>query len=264
MFRHDLGFGFGYWYIPRGPIIASKDFQEVMSQLINSTSNFTFLRIDLSLLPSYQLPFTIYQPSPHNIQPSTTILLDLTKSEEQLIHEMHEKTRYNIRVAERHGITVEEGTIDEFLDLLHETSARDQFRAHGDTYYRQMLDDHGDVDLKISLKISRHEGKAIAAAIICDFGKTRTYLHGASSYGHRHLMAPYALQWQLIKEAKVKGLRAYDFWGIASTDDPCEPLAGVTRFKKGWGGEIVHYAPTVDLVLKPWRYRLYRLAQRFR
>lgn len=259
MFRHDFGFGMHYGYIPRGPV-GALDFNALLSKF----SKFVFLRLDLPLHPNYQLPVTNYQPSPHHIQPSTTILLDLTKSEEQLIHEMHEKTRYNIRVAERHGITVEEGTVEEFLNLLHETSARDQFRAHGDTYYRQMLDDHGDPDLNISLRVARHEGKAIAAAIICDFGKTRTYLHGASSYEHRNLMAPYALQWHMIKEAKAKGLTAYDFWGIASTDDPGEPLAGVTRFKKGWGGEIVRFVPTLDLVLKSWRYRLYRFAQRLR
>ena len=257
--EQSLGFGLHYVYIARGPI------GELNFNALKKAAGYaTFIRLDL---PVENYPITQlsnYQPAPHNVQPPTTIILDLTQGEETLLAQMHEKTRYNIRVAERHGIEVGKGSVDEFLSLLRETSARDKFRAHPDAYYRAMLADHGDPDLKIFLAVARHEGKAVAAAIFCDFGKTRTYLHGASSYEHRNLMAPYALQWHMIKAAKAAGLTHYDFWGIANSDDPAEPLAGVTRFKKGWGGEIIRYAPTMDLILKPWRYRLYRLLKKFR
>ncbi|MEK7665714.1 MAG: peptidoglycan bridge formation glycyltransferase FemA/FemB family protein [Patescibacteria group bacterium] len=253
-----------YWYCPRGPVVIEGQLASAMDHLSRQFSQSTFLRLDFPILisqlssyPVTQLPN--YKLSPHPIQPPTTLILDLTLSEESLLAQMHEKTRYNIRVSERHGIEVSAGDVEEFLALMRETATRDSFRAHPDEYYRTMLAEHGDPDVNISLVVARHEGKAVAVAIICDFANTRTYLHGASSYEYRNLMAPYALHWELIKEARVKGFLVYDFWGIAGSDNSHEPLAGVTRFKKGWGGEIVRYAPTLDLVLKPWHYRVYRL-----
>ncbi len=249
LIRHELGLGMHYWYVGRGAMVKAPD-------------DAVFLRFDLaSERMQHSTPDPI-RSAAHFVQPPTTLLLDLMKSEEQLLAQMHEKTRYNIRVGERHGIVVDTGTIEEFLTLMHETSARDKFRAHPDAYYRKMLGDHGDPDLKIFLRVARAEGKPLAAAIVCDFGDRRTYLHGASRYEDRAMMAPYVLQWELIKEAKAKGMRAYDFWGIASSESSHDPLFGVTRFKRGFGGEVLRYPSTIDLILKPWHYRAYRFVHR--
>lgn len=247
LIRQELGFGFHYWYCPRG-------------ELKTLPTDGLFVRMD-PLVERYDRSA---RPAPHFVQPPTSLLLNLTQTQEELLAQMHEKTRYNIRLSERNGVTVGTGDVEEFLALMQETSRRDQFRAHGDDYYRTMLADHGDPRLKIFLVIARREGRALAAGIFCDYEQTRTYLHGASSYEERALMAPYALHWKMILEAKAKGLRVYDFWGIAASEDPGEPLAGVTRFKKGFGGKIVRYPTTIDLVLKPWQYRAYRLVHSLR
>lgn len=253
LIRQELGLGMHYWYVGRGREVKALD-------------DALFIRFDLTAERIQDSRPDPIRPAPHSVQPPTTLILDLRQSEEQLLAQMHEKTRYNIRVGERHGIVVDTGTVEEFLALMHQTSIRDKFRAHPDGYYRIMLKDHGDPDLRISLSVARVEGRPLAAAIVCDFGSTRTYLHGASSYEQRHLMAPHVLQWELIKQAKAKGMPAYDFWGIASSESLHDPLAGVTRFKRGFGAEVVRYPPTVDLILKPWHYRAYRFVhwvQRF-
>ena len=248
MIRNDIGLGIHYWYCGRA--IATK-----------APDNATFIRVDLPM--GHTLPRAV--DAPHDVQPRTTILLDLTKAEDQLQAEMHPKTRYNIRVAEKRGVIVEfvgaEG-FEEFWKLLEATTERDAFRAHPKTYYQKMLQDHGDTEFKIFLAIARVNGQAAAAALMIDYAGTRTYLHGASNHALRDAMAPYALHWQLIQDAKSKGLKTYDWWGIAPTDDPKERLAGVTRFKKGWGGEVVRYPKTQDLILRPLAYKLYRLLRR--
>ncbi len=256
MVHQDVGFGITYWYCGRA----------IPDQVSDDAA---FIRVDFptdpSQLPSY--PITNYQPqpAPHDVQPRTTIIIDLTKTTDDLLKEMHPKTRYNIKVAEKRGVIVEQvgsENFEEFWTLLEATTERDAFRSHAKSYYQKMLEDHGDAELKIFLAIARVDGRPAAAALMLDYAGTRTYLHGASDYALRDAMAPYALHWQLMQDAKTKGLKAYDLWGIAPTDAPNEPLAGVTRFKKGWGGEVLRYPQTQDLILRPWKYRIYRFVHR--
>jgi lipid II:glycine glycyltransferase (peptidoglycan interpeptide bridge formation enzyme) len=105
-------------------------------------------------------------------------------------------------------------------------------------------------NFKISLYLVYYKNQVIAGNIVSFFGDTVTYVHGASSYEHRRVMAPYLLQWQVIKKAKEKGYRHYDFYGIDE-----EKWPGITRFKKGFGGEGIKYPGTYDLILnKKWYY----------
>lgn len=263
--KHDIGLGMHYWYCPRGPLPTTLPSEAI------------FFRYDapeeITNYPITKLPN--FRPAPHDVQPSTTIILDLTKTEEQLLSEMHPKTRYNIKVAERHGVTVEIGgseLLETFFSLLQSTTERNIFRAHAKSYYQKMLKQtpspsdspsgRGSVEAKFFLALARVDNKPSAIALMVDFNDTRTYLHGASDYTLRESMAPFALHWYLINDAKKRGLTAYDFWGIATTDNPKEPLAGVTRFKKGWGGDIVRYPQTMDLVMRPVKYAFYRLVHR--
>jgi len=94
-----------------------------------------------------------------------------------------------------------------------------------------------------------------------DYAGVRTYAHGGSAAQDKNVMAPYLLHWKLIEDAKEKGLKWYDFWGIAPNDDPNHPWAGITRFKKGFGGEGVHYAGTYDALIKTIWYNAYQLAK---
>ena len=195
---------------------------------------------------------------------------------------MHEKTRYNIRLALRRGVEIRplpsilsptgrgkgEGGLDEFLKLLEETAKRDKFRAHPRAYYEKMtetletaqqLNGSTTERLFIQLWLARFEGKAIAGALVGYFGDTATYLHGASSHEYRHLMAPYALHWEIMRDARAIGFEKYDFWGIDEKKWP-----GVTRFKKGFGGEVVRYPGAFDLPISRFWYTLYRLGKQLK
>ncbi|MEI7620083.1 MAG: peptidoglycan bridge formation glycyltransferase FemA/FemB family protein [Candidatus Falkowbacteria bacterium] len=192
------------------------------------------------------------------VQPAKTIILDLTKSEEELLSAMHQKTRYNIRLAEKKGVTVtiDNSRINEFLALMNQTTERDGFFAHSDGYYRAMAEFDPDF---IQLILAEYEGRVIAAGLFCFCAPTAIYMHGASSNEFRNVMAPYLLQWTAIKKAKGMNLKYYDFYGIDEKKWP-----GVTRFKEGFGGEEINYAGTFDLVLKPFWYFIYRLLRHVR
>lgn len=207
-----------------------------------------------------------------DVNPAHTLITDLRQSEEELLAGMHEKTRYNIRVAERHGVQVDlhHGSFDDVWPLFSQTSQRGDFRLHTKSYYQKMLQTTHN-EMIVFCAIAQKSGTVLAATIMVDFGDTRTYLHGASSHEHRNLMAPALLHWELMKDAKARGLKFYDWWGVAPESSPPagggarrggrHPWAGISRFKRGFGGEEVVSPGTNDIVLKPSRYRLYQLSR---
>ncbi|MFH1671454.1 MAG: peptidoglycan bridge formation glycyltransferase FemA/FemB family protein, partial [Candidatus Portnoybacteria bacterium] len=142
----------------------------------------------------------------------------------------------------------------DFLGLLKETAKRDGFHLHPEDYYRKMLEIMGE---KIKLFSAGYQGKIIAGSLVCFFDDTAAYLHGASDYNTRNLMAPYLLQWQAILKAKELGLKYYDFYGIDEKKWP-----GVTRFKKGFGGKKVIYPGAYDVIYSPLWYWGYNLVRR--
>ena len=197
-----------------------------------------------------------------DLQPSHTLITNLEPSEKQLLANMHEKTRYNIRLAEKKGVQIEIGTatIDEVWRVFEMTSSRDEFRLHGKEYYRKMLQ-----HTNAFLAVAKHDGEILAANILIDFGKTRSYLHGASSNVKRNFMAPYLLQWELMKDAKIHGMKSYDWWGVAPVHaSSTHEWSGISRFKRGFGGEEVSYPGTFDVVLHPIKYKLYQFARMLR
>lgn len=198
-----------------------------------------------------------------DVNPSHTLITDLQQSEEDLLSGMHEKTRYNIRVAQRHDVQVDlhHGNFEDVWPLFAQTSQRGDFRLHPKSYYEKMLQ-ATHTQMTVFCAIAQISGTPLAATIMIDFGDTRTYLHGASSSEHRNLMAPTLLHWELMKDAKARGLRFYDWWGVAPVDAPQNhPWAGISRFKRGFGGEEVAAPGTYDVVLRPAQYKLYAFSR---
>jgi lipid II:glycine glycyltransferase (peptidoglycan interpeptide bridge formation enzyme) len=258
--KYNLPLNKSYLYCPRGPVgeILDKDFKEFSTQIrdIAKQENSIFFKIE----PDKNLRELPLVRSTKQIQPSKTIVLDITKSEEELLSQMHQKTRYNIRLAQRKGVVVQQTSNKEslgiFLGLLKETAQRDKFYLHPKNYYQKMLAILGKEGM-VKLFLAQYQNRVIAANLVCFFGQRATYLHGASDYNFRQMMAPYLLQWQAILEAKKQGLKYYDFWGI---DDRKWP--GVTRFKKGFGGQEIIYLGAFDLVFQKLWYGIYNLARR--
>ncbi len=301
----SLPFGKSYLYIPRGPILNNQEaeinnqkFLEVLKNL-GTNENAIFIKIDPALA-SAQIDNKILNSKYNilvskNLQPKDTLILDLSKPEEEMIANMHEKTRYNIRLAEKKGVQIRWSTpetiqadLEKFWQLAGQTSSRDKFNYHPKKYYATMLcetlsaqpETKDRKNLSIRMLIAEKDDKVLGANIIVFFGETVTYLHGASNYAHRELMAPHLLQWESIRKAKLLGFKYYDFWGIAPelnkrpiTKDLKQadqdkqyrphPWAGITRFKLGFGGETVSYAPAFDLPVNNLWYNLYKLTKKF-
>lgn len=248
-----------YWNIPKGPL-GKSSIEKKVEVLREELPGAMFLRMEPEESPN------LLQVK--DVQPSTTLMLDLTKDEDQLLSEMKSKTRYNIRLAQRKNVQsriVGLKRFDDFVRLMKQTTTRDNFRSFPESYYRNMLEVLRSGEVKASLAMAFYDKRPLVANIMIDFDDTRTYLHGASSNLHRNVMAPYALHWYLIQDAKKKGFKKFDFWGVAPEDAPDDhPWRGVTRYKAGYGGEVVSMPGTFDLPIKHMWYETYKIAKKVR
>lgn len=261
-----LPFGWTYLYCPRGPVArpdASATVPRVLSAVARKKGAL-FARFEPTEFASragLDIRDTVA------LSPAHTVITDLSHTYADLSAAQHPKTRYNIGLAERKGVVIEldAKAFDEAWDLFGATAARGQFRLHARRYYEKMLATLTTDGCRAFLAVARFEGKAVAANVMIDCWGTRTYLHGASANVHREVMAPYLLHWALVNEAKHRGMRFYDWWGVAPEDaDASHPWHGITRFKMGFGGERVGYAGTFDLIAKPKMYALYQWIRRAR
>jgi len=259
--------------IPNSKLI-SLFFEEVRK--LAQKEKVVFLRVDPVINFPNSLYKKIFYPTKPT-QPQHSLILDISKNEEEILAQMKQKTRYNIRLAKRKGIEIKKISrpnnqeIQTFLNLTIQTSKRDKFKSHPAEYYRKMLKILSRNSM-IKLFFAEYQKKVIAANIVVFFSNQAVYLHGASSNEYRQMMAPYYLQWEQIKEAKKLGCQSYDFWGIEKQSPVTSPQpqaaqarsawAGITRFKKGFGGEEISYPESYDLIFKPIQYIIYRIARK--
>ena len=258
LIKMPLPLGKSYLYTPRGPLLKEPAPAEIFLEKIKEISqkeNSIFWQVDLLNISIFKN--VSFKKIP-DFQPSKTIILDLTKSEEEILDKMHPKTRYNIRLAEKRGVRVKisqnQNEIEIFLKLLEKTAQRDKFKIYPFYYYRKLLQLDKDF---VKLFLAEYQGKIIAGNLMIFFADTITYLHGASDNQYRNMMAPYLLHWTAIKEARRLCLKYYDFWGIDEKKWP-----GVTRFKKGFGGKIIEYPGTFNLIFNKFWYKLYILGKK--
>lgn len=202
-----------------------------------------------------------------NILPANTIYLDLTQDKETLLQRMKPKTRYNIKLAQRKGVTVRsmgmEG-MDIWYELYKETAIRNHLLLNDIKYFRAVLDaraDNTSSPADVSLLIAEYDEKPLAAMFLVITGNRGSYLYGASSSSHRNLMATYALQWEAIMRSQQAGCTQYDMFGISPSPDPEHPLYGLYKFKSGFGGEIYHSLGCWDYPLDKETYNLFRASE---
>jgi len=204
-----------------------------------------------------------FKPSHHNIQPRQTLTVNLQGDEEQILGRMHQKTRYNVRLASRKGVTVRPwDDLEGFGRMIHETAARDRFGAHISAYYQRaygLFHPSG----ACQIFVAEYEGLPLAALMIFARGNRAWYFYGASTTEHRNLMPTYLLQWEAMRWARSRGCTQYDLWGVP--DESLETLEaefttrrdglwGVYRFKRGFGGKLVRSAGAWD---RPYNRPLY-------
>ncbi len=195
-------------------------------------------------------------------------VLDVDKSEEELMASMKQKTRYNIRVAEKRGVVVEidnsQEAFERYLELTLETTKRQGFYAHSEKYHRQMWETLGKSGMA-HLLVAKYQGSIITTWMLFKFGDTLYYPYGASTREHREVMANNLMMWEAIKLAKKWGLKYLDMWGALGPDpDPRDPWYGFHTFKAGYGARHVEYIGTWDYVASPLLYQVYKLVDALR
>jgi lipid II:glycine glycyltransferase (peptidoglycan interpeptide bridge formation enzyme) len=258
-------------YAPRGPVV--EDFKrEVLDELIGEIRARSAGAFMLKCDPPIEggsteaqamtaAGFTMADTGGFGgVQPKAVMVLDLAPDTEKILAGFRSKWRYNVRLAERKGVEVSRATRDDlpaFYELLVDTAKRDGFFIRGRRYFEDLFDILEPANM-MAMFLTRHEGKPIAGAICLGFGQRLTYVYGASSNEHRNVMPNHLMQWHMIRWAKENGYGIYDFRGVSPVRDgkPVEEdLAGLNRFKEGFGARYVEYAGTFDLPLKPLMYR---------
>ncbi|CUS02943.2 FemAB family protein [Candidatus Promineifilum breve] len=267
-------------YIPHGPLVDWGD-DEQLAVLFNQIDQAAYGRGAglLKLEPRLwldEMPADEWQalyrrhgcvPSPDTIQPPRTVVIDLRPAEEEILAAMKQKTRYNIRLAEKKGVTVRLGTaadLSGFNRLMQATGARDQFGIHQPEYYRAAFEIFAPDNA--ALWLAEYEGRPLAGVMVFAAGESAAYLYGASSDEERQRMPAYAAQWAAMRWAKARGCTSYDLWGVPDAEEE-ELEAGfaerqdglwpVYRFKRGFGGEVKRTVGAADRVYNNLLHRLY-------
>lgn len=256
--KHSLPFGLCWLEVPRGPLFENeKALQKIMEDIRHTAEQEKAVFIRMSSYKKMPLNLTDTDFDRH---PQTSLVIDLSLTEEEILEQMKPKGRYNIKVAEKHEVKVEiSADVETFYHLLKKTGERDDFGIHDIKYYQNLL---GAMGQNAQLLMARYEDRVVAGGIFVYLDEWGIYYYGASDHHYRKVMAPYLLQWEAIKEAKKRGCKFYDFLGIAPEGAVKHPWLGVTQFKGKFGGEVVDYPKARDLVLRPFWYQLYKLAKK--
>jgi len=272
-------------YVPRGPLADWGDAQATAA-LLATLQMVARRRGAVALIVEPDLPdepvwrerlATLrLRPSPlGSIQPRRTLLVGLLGAEDGLLAAMRPKTRYNIRLAARKGVTVRAATVADlpaFHHLTAATAARNRFGVHAPAYYDQAF--HLFVPRGWARLLLAEVGNEVIAGLMAfALGRQAWYFYGASGDAHREKMAPYLLQWEAMRWARSLGCAEYDLWGVPDEDEErleaefdrrSDGLWGVYRFKRGFGGRLARTVGAWELPLRPWPYRLYTWAARWR
>jgi lipid II:glycine glycyltransferase (peptidoglycan interpeptide bridge formation enzyme) len=205
--------------------------------------------------------------SPHPLFPEWTMTLDISKSEEELLANCKQKTRYNIRLAQKKGVVVKEMSTDEgfelFSKLYFETTRRQKYYGHTQSYHK-IIWEHLKAGIAHIL-IAFYEDTPLAAYELFKFHDTFYYPYGGSSNLHRNLMGANLIMWEAILLGKKLGATKFDMWGSLPPDyNHDDPWAGFTRFKEGYSAEFTHIMPSHDLVVSKTTYSLYNAIYKLR
>jgi lipid II:glycine glycyltransferase (peptidoglycan interpeptide bridge formation enzyme) len=197
-----------------------------------------------------------------------TSIIDLSLSEEDLLKSFKPKTRYNIHLAQKHEVKIEEDNSDKtfsnYLNLTLETTKRQGFYAHSPRYHQLQWEILNPAGIS-HLLVAKYKGKILASFILFIFNKTLYYPYGASSREHKEVMAPTLLMWEAIRFGKAHGCKSFDLWGNADPNpSPSHPYYGFHKFKEGFSPKFVEFLGSYDLVINPFQYKVYRIVDKIR
>ena len=274
VFFRRLPFGLKFAYIPKGPV--GDDWNDLWAELdgLCRKLGVAFLKVEVD---AWEINGSGIEPisppagfrlSKHAIQPMRTLIVDLSGDEVNILGRMKQKTRYNVRLAQKKGIIVKSSSdLNTFYHLMEITSLRDSFGVHQQEYYERtysLFYSRGQCELLLA----EYEKEPVAALMVLARGKRAWYFYGASSEMHRETMPTYLIQWEAMRWARSVGCDEYDLWGVPDFDletleanfsNQSDGLWGVYRFKRGFGGEMRRAVGPWDRVYRPFFYTLYSM-----
>lgn len=285
-------------YSPKGPLLDWTN-EPLRSHVLNDLQSFAkkqgaiFLKMDPDVVLGTGIPSSEedsndfqgravlsllkhkgWEYASDQIQFKNTVLIDLTPTDDEMLARMKQKTRYNIRLAEKKGVTLRVGT-QEDLSMLYkmyaETSVRDGFVIRDEGYYQTVWNlfmtgnpsqssnspittDHLPFTEPLIAEVN---SEPVAAIFVFYFAKRAYYVYGMSRDLHRDKMPTYLLQWEAMQRAKARGCTVYDLWGAPDVFDETDPMWGVYRFKEGLGGKVVRTLGAWDFAPSPLWYKMY-------
>ena len=263
-----------FYYMQDGPVLPCDESSanEVYNAILRSVEEHrhaeeqtvSHLRIEprWHRLPSFVRGFRTLGWNDPYTEPRNTLCIDLRADEAQIMAQMKPKGRYNIRVAQKHGVAVIEDTseqgIADFVRIQRRTAVRQGIETKPPSYFRNLLSSAHNV----SLFFSEYRGRRLATALVVYFGRRATYFFGGSLALHRRVMAPYLLHFEIMRRAKALGYEWYDLWGVAPEDEPDHPWQNISAFKRKFGGIEVELVPTLDYIYDSAAYDHYAAIRR--
>ena len=278
---------FSIFYAPKGPLMDWTN-EPLRKRVLDDLQSFAkkqgaiFLKLDPDVVLARGVPASVdevtensgqavmsdlrhrgWVESSDQIQFRNTVMVDLSASEEEILMRMKQKTRYNVRLAEKKGVTVRIGKTDD-LPMLYkmyaETSVRDGFVIRDENYYmtvwKLFMSTVQGQPSAVPL-IAEVDGEPVAAIFLFTFAGRGYYVYGMSRDKHREKMPTYLLQWAAMKHAKANGCLTYDLWGAPDVFDESDSMWGVYRFKEGLGGEVVRTLGAYDFAPNKFWYSMY-------
>ena len=268
-------------YVPFGPVhdpcTGRAVFLEALARQLQSflPRRTLLLRFDLPWSKVGETPVagrgaTRVRKSASDMQPASTVIVDIARPLDEVQSSLKSKTRYNVRLAEKKGVTVTEGSaddLDRWYSIYRETARRDRIGIHSLSYYRGLLRSsrsYPGAAPEVKLLLAWHDGDLLAGNIVAFWKTQAVYLYGASSGVKRNLMPTYALQWEAIRRAHAAGCLTYDLFGVPPLPDPGHAMFGLYQFKTGFSDKVLERWGTWDVPYMPAAAGLYRAAERAR
>lgn len=251
----SLPWKIGYMPRPYPEDIDWKKFEEAAR-----TEKCIFVKIEPNS-PTFNPPKKFLVKASKNMFAHATYIIDLQKSDEELLAAMHQKTRYNLNLAKRKGVQVKIGHTDkmmsEFLHLFHITSGRHKIFLHPDNYYKTLFKvfvEEGNAEIITGY----FKGKALASMMVIFYGDTLFFPYGGSTHLYKETMPFYLVYWEAFQLGKKRGAKYFDMWNCLTPEEenPNHPWYGFHRFKKGFNGEYLPFAGAFDVVFEPRLYPL--------
>jgi lipid II:glycine glycyltransferase (peptidoglycan interpeptide bridge formation enzyme) len=289
--ERTLGFGLKVMYVPKGPLLKDWSDRELRTQVLDDLESLAqqhrviHLKIDpdvslgegvpgedestnteLGIIISQELESRGWQFSADQIQYRNSVLVDLKPDPDDMLARMKSKTRYNIRLSARKGVETRLGSAADYsllYEMYAQTAVRGEFTIRPERYYRTVWETFsadrasGNKDPVAQPIIAGVDGSPVAGAVIFQFGDQAWYIHGMSNLDHSEKMPAYQIQWEAMLWAKKQGCRVYDMWGAPDQFTKEDPMWGVYRFKRGFGGKVSRTLGAWDIPIRPVLYRLY-------